>query len=399
MQNTVDQIGYSRDDAWSIPDGAIWVKHFDLETTRGDPSSTRRLETRFIVRNQSGAYGVSYRWNDEESEAFLVPDAGESFTVTIDDRGAPVEQTWQIPSRSQCLSCHVPQTGHVLSFDTRQLNREGQLGQKHGNFLSLLADAGYLSGFDGEVPNALPRYVRASESEYSLEARARSYLAVNCASCHRRGGTAPAAWDARAHLPLVHTNLLESFSTGGGGGGDHLIVPAEAERSIIWNRISVSNGYTRMPPLGSNLIDTSNTKLISDWIESLSPARPIEDFTAWRTRWFGDATSPDGAPGSDHDEDGCDNFAEFLSITNPLDPVDYYRPGIEVGDGSVRVLVPRLEDRAVFVETSPDLRAWRRWDLPGNDGLPRSANTRLLEAPISELDQFFRILIQSQEPE
>ena len=66
-------IGFTREGNWSSPAGAIWIKNFELQLTNGVPESTRRLETRFIVRNADGVYGVTYRW-DSMTNATLVPE-------------------------------------------------------------------------------------------------------------------------------------------------------------------------------------------------------------------------------------------------------------------------------------------------------------------------------------
>ena len=68
--------GFSSTNPWSLPAGAVWIKHFELELTNGVPESRRRLETRFIVRNAGGVYGVTYRWNDTQTNASLVPESG-----------------------------------------------------------------------------------------------------------------------------------------------------------------------------------------------------------------------------------------------------------------------------------------------------------------------------------
>ena len=39
-----DKITFTADGNWTYPAGTVWVKHFDLELTRGDPSSTRQRE-------------------------------------------------------------------------------------------------------------------------------------------------------------------------------------------------------------------------------------------------------------------------------------------------------------------------------------------------------------------
>jgi len=40
--------GFATDGPWTLPVGAVWVKHFDLDLTRGNPATARRLETRFL---------------------------------------------------------------------------------------------------------------------------------------------------------------------------------------------------------------------------------------------------------------------------------------------------------------------------------------------------------------
>ena len=70
IKNLVDHVGYSRDGNWTFPEGMVFIKHFEIDLNRDAPGTARkRLETRFLVRNAEGAYGVSYRWNDLGTEA------------------------------------------------------------------------------------------------------------------------------------------------------------------------------------------------------------------------------------------------------------------------------------------------------------------------------------------
>ena len=87
MPNTNLTIGFSRDGNWAFPDGAVWVKHFELELTNGVPASRKRLETRFIVRNAGGVYGVTYRWGDSLTNATLVAEGGMDEQFIIHDGG------------------------------------------------------------------------------------------------------------------------------------------------------------------------------------------------------------------------------------------------------------------------------------------------------------------------
>jgi hypothetical protein len=119
-------------------------------------------QRRVLVKNAAGSYGVSYRWNDAQTEATLVADAGENFALNAIEGGVPRVQNYRIPSRAECLACHTPQAGHALSFDTRQLNRDATMNGFTGNQLALLHDAGYFSNTP-DSPNLLPRHLRPDE--------------------------------------------------------------------------------------------------------------------------------------------------------------------------------------------------------------------------------------------
>ncbi len=65
-----------------------------------------------------------------------------------------------------------------------------------------------------ESSNLLPRHLRPAETQYPLEARVRSYLAVNCGYCHAGvSGTAPTAWDGRHEITLDQTGLVNGTTS------------------------------------------------------------------------------------------------------------------------------------------------------------------------------------------
>ncbi len=388
VPTTSPLMAFSREGNWTYPDGTIWVKHFDLETTRGNPATARRLETRVLVRNAAGAYGVSYRWNTNGTVATLADAAGEEFDLNITDSGAPSVQRWRIPSQAECMTCHSPQAGHALSFRTRQLNRPGEIAGVPENFIRRLFDAGYLSGIDATAPD-LPRHVAPTESAYSLEARARSYLAVNCSYCHNAGGTVPANWDVSAHLKLFDTGIINTPSPSPLNPGDRLIVPGNDTNSIIVNRAAARNGYSRMPPLASSVVDTNGVQLLIDWIRSELPAR--QSYPQWRLSRFGSSSAPEGEGSFDADLDGRTNMAEFLAGTDPLRPDASPAPALTAGAGQVTLTVPALPGRGVRIQTSGNLLSWTNWAAPGNDGISAPPGELLqLTAPTSEPNAFFR---------
>jgi len=385
---------WSRDGLWTFPTGTIWVKHFDFELTRGDPATKKHLETRILVKTDTGSYGVSYRWNDAQTDATLVPDEGVSFPLTVVENGIPRQQTWQIPSRASCLTCHTPQAGHALSFNTRQLNRGETINGFTANQLDWLSAAGYLNNTPAPS-GTLPRHVRADETSFPLEARARSYLAVNCAYCHQAGGTAtPAAWDGRHELTLAQTGLLHGNAVSNGGDPlNKLIVPGDTTHSVVLNRVGAMNGFTRMPPLGSSEIDQTSVALLTDWIVVLANR---EDYAAWRLTRFGSDSSPAGDPSADPDGDGRTNDAEFKGGTDPLEGGNFLQPTLtpdatDPATFSLHFTLPA--NRSFQVETSNDLIEWTVWNVPGNQGLPTAGGPITITGTTvaGETQGFFRV--------
>jgi uncharacterized repeat protein (TIGR03806 family) len=391
IPDALGAMAWSRDGVWQFPTGQVWVKHFDLELTRGHPATRRRVETRLLVRTADGAYGVSYRWNDAQTDAALAPDEGVDIPFTINVGGTNTPQTWRIPSRSECLSCHTPAAGHALSSNTRQLNLSGIMNGFAGNQLTLLRNAGYFTHAP-EPPNVLPRHLRPDETAFPLEARVRSYLDVNCAYCHQPGGTgAPAVWDGRATTPLDLTGLLHGGAANNGGDPlNKLIVPGDAAHSIVLHRMAVTNGFTRMPPLGSNVTDQTNIALVTQWIGSAELGNR-QTYAAWRLAHFGSDTSPEGEPGSDADSDGSDNAGEFLAGSAPLDGASFPQTLVNDGPGGdVTVTLDVPANRTAQVETSLDLASWSLWDIPGNQGLAAPGGALSLTGPKLGPRQFFR---------
>jgi uncharacterized repeat protein (TIGR03806 family) len=264
------KIAFSPDGNWGFPAGMVWVKHFDLELRRGDPTSRRRIETRFLVKTAQGVYGLTYQWRADQADADLVPEEGREQTFAVTVNGVPHAQTWHYPARSECLACHTAVTGGVLGFNTRQLNGPDRPGAHRVNQLQALSDAGYFTAPVTGVA-ALPAYAPAQDKTQSLETRVRSYLAVNCAQCHQPGGAGQGLWDARAGTATAAAHLIDgALLNDGGDPAMRWAVPGDPAHSMVLARLR-RQGPGRMPPLASSELDPQAVGLLRQWIEQLAP--------------------------------------------------------------------------------------------------------------------------------
>ena len=338
-------IGFSPNSNWSFPTGTVWIKHFELELTNGVATSRKRLETRFIVRNTNGVYGMTYRW-DSATNATLVPEAGLDEAFTISDGGTTRTQIWHYPSRSECLACHTPAGGFGLGFRTEQLNRNFTYGSLTTNEIAALNAAGYFSPSVTNAPATLLALASATNTAIGLEYRARSFLAANCSQCHQPGGPAQRAnWDARITTPTANAGLVKGVPANNfGSASNFIIAPQSPGNSILLTRISTRDlgnlPSVQMPPLDSMLVDTQDVLVVNNWIMSLPPdgatARPgfnlsvrsganfvLSGTNGWPGQFYSVLTSTNlvrprsqWTPGATNSFNPLGNF----TFTNPLNP-------------------------------------------------------------------------------
>ena len=271
-----EQITFSSTNSWQFPPGTVFVKQFLLPINDTNSSLFKRLETRLLVRdNSGGVYGVTYMWRDDDSDAdLLTTGTNHNYLVTNPD-GTTRVQTWIFPSRQDCLTCHNANAGFVLGVRTHQLNCPESYPQTGvaDNQLRALGHLGLLGTNYSEA--ALPGYLQSysvTNTSVSLELRARSYIDANCSQCHRPGG-AYANFDARFTTPLNNQGLIygnvNSFLN---NSNDRVVIPGNLTNSLLYNRANRVDAY-EMPPLAKNLVDTNATATIAAWINSL-PAGP-----------------------------------------------------------------------------------------------------------------------------
>ena len=373
VPNTNLTMTFSREGNWQFPTGTVWVKHFELELTNGVPESRRRLETRLLVKNATGGYGITYRWGDSLTNAALVGDEGLDEAFVINEGGLLRTQVWHYPSRTECLQCHTLAAGFALGFNTPQLKRDFDYGGVVTNQIAALSDAGYLNT---NVANfhTLQALVHPTNELASLESRVRSYLAVNCVHCHQPEGTSQAFWDARLATRTADAALVNGTLFNNGGNPDHrVLAPGSLENSMLLSRLA-TRGPGQMPPLATSLVDTQAVALLAAWITNDLPS--FQTFADWQFAWFGSTNSPDAGPLADPDGDGAHNRLESLTGTNPTNSLDAWKISFVLSNDARVVQFPQIANRGFEVQIADGLfgSTWSPLTVPGNAPFFSSSN-------------------------
>jgi hypothetical protein len=249
------------------------VQTLSLEREAENPKSLERIETRLLTRQDGEWVGYSYRWNDNQTDATLVGAKGDEKELVIhDDRlpGGSRRQTWRFPSRAECMTCHSRAANFVLGVTELQLTKVHDYGGVRDNQLRTLQHIGV---FTGTLPKPeADRLVDPYDTNHSLDARARSYLHVNCSVCHVESGGGNSKMELGFTTKPERMNLLSARPQHDTFGIDNamLVFPGDPDRSILYQRIS-RRGRGQMPPLVTTIVDERAVALFRDWIREMKP--------------------------------------------------------------------------------------------------------------------------------
>ena len=264
----------------------------ELQAGHLDLARYRLVETRLLVRRESGWVALPYVWNAEQTEAELAR-TGDVQPMELDDEhGAGGPLTYVVPNENQCASCHMLDVKSrklsPIGLKARHINRDFRYlfadGEHDENQLAHLIRVGYLTGVPGlasaDSPltqtqlDALPRNADWSDPKAPLDARARAYLDVNCSHCHSPTGAAnTTALNLEPFIePGPHLGLCKPPVAAGKGTGDRFfdIVPGAPDESIMLFRLASSEGGVMMPELGRTTVHREGLALIRQWVASLS---------------------------------------------------------------------------------------------------------------------------------
>jgi cytochrome c553 len=261
---------------WNFPAGTRFWKEFEFDG--------HKVETRFLWKVSEDRWlFASYAWNNEQTDATLVPESGLADVAEI----APGKRH-SIPSVTDCRSCHDSKRTEILGFNALQLSDDRDPNALHAEPLSpemvtlrSLVDEGLVSPKRTGLKKNPPR-IAANTPEART---ALGYLSTNCGSCHNRESSIASLGLLLKHEgkrrggssdpPAACTDALATTINRKG----HWVVPANPDESRVINpgkpelsalvqRLRSRRPASQMPPIGTVVQDTRAVELLSKWVRS-----------------------------------------------------------------------------------------------------------------------------------
>ena len=271
-------------DSFAMPAGTIISKTFFYPLHDGiaqaadgwdgnvgelDLNQTRVVETRLLVRQDSGWEALPYVWRGDDAWLSLT---GDLQNFDLQSGAGTVSLNYIVPTRNDCATCHATDRSgelRTIGIKTRHLNR-GYHGAP-ANQLSEWQRQGLLRG--ASATDTWARNADWRQGGESVEHRARSYLDANCGHCHNPESATDTSglWlDYQDHPPRRMGLCKPPIAAGRGTGGRAWsIAPGEPDASILTFRMATTDPGMRMPELGRTLAHTEAVATVNAWVASL----------------------------------------------------------------------------------------------------------------------------------
>lgn len=265
------KVNYHPTEVLDFPEGTILIKNFYYPPDFKHPKKNiRLLETRLLVLEKSEWRPLSYIWNDEQTDAFLEV-AGKNIDVSWTHYDGSIKKiSYSVPNLNQCKGCHLKGDKVMpIGPSARQLN--GVLPGEPKSQLVKWEESSILQNLP--LLEAIPRLANYENEDESINLRARAWLEINCAHCHRSDGSAKTSG---LHL-LASINQSSVLGVGkapvaagkGSGGRLYSIVPGKPDESILQYRIESTHPGIMMPEVGRKLVHTEGIALVRRWIAEM----------------------------------------------------------------------------------------------------------------------------------
>jgi uncharacterized repeat protein (TIGR03806 family) len=259
---------FESDKVFQFPVGTTLIKTFSYQNTSSS-LETQLLETRLLIHTNNGWEAVGYIWNNEQTDARLSLVGKTIQTQFSKASGELISVRYRAPNKNQCKECHQL-NGVMTPIGPKARNMDLEVQYELGK-MDQLEKWAQLGWIDRDL--VFNKMVNYFDNSKNMEARARSYLDINCAHCHIRGGSADTTG---LYLTLEEENTKhlgfykKPVATGKGSFNlRYSIVPGKSEESILLARMYSLDPGIMMPESGRALRDEEGLKIISTWINSL----------------------------------------------------------------------------------------------------------------------------------
>lgn len=245
-----------------FPVGTTLIKNF------GYPDATGKLkiiETRLLIHRVEGWVALPYVWRADGRDAELKLGGTRVPASFRKPNGEQMEISYAVPNKNQCKQCHStkdaitpigPVWQNMIFADKASQN-------------ALMSNAAFPHNLLGKAA------AWDDPKSGSVEARALSYLRVNCGHCHKPTGSASNSGLFFAHHPGGGAALgigKRPVAAGRGSGNfDFVIEAGHPERSILIHRMKSTDPGVAMPELGRATAHDEGIKLLEEWIKGMKP--------------------------------------------------------------------------------------------------------------------------------
>lgn len=263
------------DNVYEFPVGTALLKTFYFDNAAPN-NTTKIIETRLLIRRSDGWQAYDYVWNDDQTEATLETSGNGIFVpVTWTENGISKTIEYKVPSYTDCITCHKLNPTHATGGEkTIPIGPKPQNLNTNFNYdgtsMNQITKWKSLGIIPADSPAATSSTVDWSDTSKSLELRARSYIDINCAHCHRDGGhcdyTAPRFNFSNTDWSTLGLCMTPLFVV---QDGPFVINGGNAERSEMFLRMNSSEQNLMMPIIGRTVIHEEGVELIKQWINSL----------------------------------------------------------------------------------------------------------------------------------
>lgn len=234
---------------WQLPIGTVFFKEFSVDGVR--------VETRAVARFGPERFDYwmgAFVWNEAGTDAVFRPDGENNARGTEHD----------VPTSTQCGTCHNGEAGRALGFSALQLSKAGLLAE--------LSQWGRLS----DPPEDDETFSAPGNAATSA---ALGYLHANCGHCHNPSGSARPDTNMNLRLDLGQTSpeTTNAYLTTVGVELQYFddtdlvyrVEPGAPEQSALIQRMRERGSDAQMPPFASERVDDAGVALVTEWIRSL----------------------------------------------------------------------------------------------------------------------------------